>query len=205
MSTKLVQATFGIGESDLPRLALPENSLTGRYESYTQTREEELDNTKMAVHGFPGATEERFEEIGRVNGFVREFWSPSVDQNADGADVLVGSVAHLFNTPEGVYAWMHEVFLRDFFNNIGADAGEDQILVGADQFTPEGLFDEAVGLRASYNRQGHPITATIIDFRVGRILGVAYVATTGDHVRIDEATELALKMEESIVSVVLGM
>ena len=205
MSTKLVQATFGVGESDLPKLALPVPNLPDRYQSYSQTREEDLDNTKMAAHGFPGATEERFEEIGRVNGFVREFWSPSVDQGVDGADVLVGSVAHLFNTPEGVHEWMHEVFLRDFRNNIGADAGEGQVLVGAEQFNPEGFFDESVGLRASYNRYGHPITATIIDFRVGRILGVAYVATTGDHERIDEVTDLAMKMEESIVSVVLGM
>ena len=205
MSTRLVQATFGVGESDLPRLALPVHSLPDRYESYTQTREEDLDNAKMAVHGFPGATEERFVEIGRVNGFVREFWSPSVDQGVDGADVLVGSVAHLFNTPEGVHGWMHDVFLSDFFNNIGADAGEGQILVAADQFNPEGFFDESVGLRASYNRYGHPITATIIDFRVGRILGVAYIATAGDHDRIAEATDLAMKMEESIVSVVLGL
>ena len=205
MSTKLVQATFGVGESDLPRLALPIQSLPDRYKSYTQVREEDLDNTKMAVHGFPGATEERFVEIGRVNGFVREFWSPSVDQNVDGADVLVGSVAHLFNTPEGVHDWIHDVFLSDFFNNIGADAGEDQILVAADQFAPEGFFDEAVGLRASYNRHGHAITATIVDFRVGRILGVAYVATTGDYARIDEVTELGITMEESIVSVVLGV
>ena len=205
MSTKLVQATFGVGESDLPRLALPVHSLPDRYKSYTQTREDDLDNTKMAVNGFPGATEERFVEIGRVNGFVREFWSPSVDQNVDGADVVVGSVAHLFNTPDGVHDWIHDVFLSDFFNNIGADAGEDQILVAADQFTPEGFFDEAVGLLASYNRNGRPITATIVDFRVGRILGVAYVATTGDHARIDEVTELGIKMEESIVSVVLGV
>ena len=205
MSTKLVQATFGVGESDLPNLALPVHSLPDRYKSYNQIREEDLDNYKMAVHGFPGATEDRFVEIGRVNGFVREFWSSSVDQDADGADVLVGSVVHLFSTPEGVHDWMHDVFLRDFFNNIGADAGEGQILVAADQFTPEGFFDEAVGLRASYNRHGHPITATIIDFRVGRILGVAYVATSGDHARIDEVTDLAMKMEESIVSVVLGV
>ncbi len=204
MSTKLVQATFGIQEYDLPSLALPAYSLPDRYETYTQYREEDLDNAKMAMHGFPGATEERFVGIGRISGFVREFWSPGVNPEVDGADIIVGSVAHLFNTPEGVYGWMHDVFLSDFFNNIGADAGEGQILVSADEFTPEGFYDEAVGLRANYNRQGHPISATIIDFRVGRILGVAYVATTGDYTRIEEVTDLGIKMEESIVSVVLG-
>ena len=204
MSTRLVQATFGIHESDLPRLALSAYSLPTKYETYTQVREDDLDNRKMAEHGFPGATEERFVEIGRINGFVREFWSSTVDPDFDGADVLVGSVAHLFNTPDGVHDWMHDVFLRDFLNNIGTDAGEGQVLEGADRFTPEGFFDEAVGLRASYNRNGQPITATIIDFRVGRILGVAYIATTGDHARIEEVTDLAMKMEESVVGVVLG-
>lgn len=205
MSTKLVQATYDIQESDLPRLVLPVHSLPDRYQTYTQIREEDLDNAKMAVHGFPGATEERFVEIGRINGFVREFWSPGVNQEIDGADVLVGSVAHLFNSPEGVHDWMHDVFLRDFLNNIGVDAGEGQILVAADQFTPEGFYDEAVGLQARYSRNGDPVTATIIDFRVGRILGVAYIATTGDHTRLDDVTDLAMKMEESIVSVVLGL
>ena len=174
MSNRLVQATFGIYESDLPRLALSAYDLPSRYQSYTQTREEALDNYTMAVTGFPGATEERFRAIGRIGGFVREFWSSTVDTDVDGADVLVGSVAHLFDNPDGVHAWMHDVFLHDFQNNIGSDAGEDQILVGADRFTPEGFYDEAVGLRASYNTSGHPVTATIIDFRVGRILGVAY-------------------------------
>lgn len=204
MSTRLVQATFGIHESDLPRLVLSAYNLPPRYESYTQIREDGLDNLKMAEHGFPGATEERFREIGRINGFVREFWSSAVNPDVDGADVLVGSVAHLFDTPDGVHDWMHDVFLYDFLNNIGVDAGEGQILVGADQFTPEGFYDEAVGLRASYNRYGHSISATIIDFRVGRILGVAYIATTGDHTRAEEVTDLGMKMEEYIVGVVLG-
>ena len=204
VSNRLVQATFGIYESDLPRLALSAYDLPSRYQSYTQTREDDLDNYTMAVTGFPGATEERFRAIGRIGGFVREFWSSTVDTDADGADVLVGSVAHLFDNPDGVHAWMHDVFLHDFQNNIGSDAGEDQILVGADRFTPEGFYDEAVGLRASYNRSGLQITATIIDFRVGRILGVAYIATTGDHTRVEEVTDLGLKLEESIVGVVLG-
>ena len=205
MSTRLVQATFDIYESDISRLVLDAHDLPSRYQGYNQIREDDLDNYKMSVHGFPGATEERFVAIGRINGFVREFWSSTVDQDVDGADVLVGSVAHLFSTPEGVHAWIHDVFLHDFLNNIGTDAGEGQVLVGADTFTPHGFYDEAVGLRASYNRYGQPITATIIDFRVGRILGVAYIATAGDHSRVEEVTDLGLKMEESIVSVVLGV
>ena len=36
------------------------------------------------------------------------------------------------------------------------------------------------------------------------MLGVAFVGTLGDHVRLDEATELAVALEQRIVSVALG-
>ena len=204
MSTTLVQATYDIDEHDLPRLAISTSDLPIIYQGYTQVREDGLDNRTMAEHGFKGSTQERFREIGRIGGFVREFWSSTVEPDVDGADVVIGSVAHLFDSPNGVHDWMHDVFLNDFANNIGADAGEGQVLVSVDQFTPEGFFDEAVGLYASYNRNGRPISATIIDFRVGRILGVAYVATTGSHQRVVEVTELGIAMEKSIVGVVLS-
>ena len=204
MSTILDQATFEIGESDLPRLALSAGDLPSMYSGYTETREDDLDNRTMAEHGFDGSTEERFREIGRIGGFVREFWSSSLQPDVDGTDVVIGSVAHLFDSPDGVHDWMHDIFLHDFANNIGSDAGEGQVLVGVDHFTPEGFYDEAVGLRASYNRAGHPISATIIDFRVGRILGVAYVATTGVHGRVNEVSDLGISMEKQIVGVVLG-
>jgi hypothetical protein len=44
----------------------------------------------------------------------------------------------------------------------------------------------------------------VIDFRVGRILGVAYVGTVGDHRRLKPTTELGLALERRIVRVVLG-
>ena len=203
MSTMLVQATYGIDESDLPYLALAASDLPDTYRDYTRVREDELDNARMAENGFEDASEERYREIGRINGFVREFWSPDAQLDMDGEDVMAGTVAHLFETPEGVSRWISEVFLGDFANNVGSPAGDGQILVGIDRFEPEGFFDEAAGIRARYDRYGHAISATIIDFRVGRILGVAYIATLGDYERISEANELGMAMEQGIVAEVL--
>ena len=204
MSASLVRATFDVGENDLPSLALSPPDIPDRFRDYTRSREERLDNRKMAERGFAGSTEERFRRIGRVGGFVREFWSPTVRHDVDGADALIGSAAHLFDTPDSVSVWMRDVFVNDFENNVGADAGSGQTLVGVDRFAVDGFFDEAVGLRARYDRAGPPISATIIDFRVGRILGVVYVATIGDHLRAAEASELGIAMEKTIVSVALG-
>ena len=47
-------------------------------------------------------------------------------------------------------------------------------------------------------------SSTVIDFRVGRILGVAFVGSVGDHQRLDLASELARSLEKRIVKVVLG-
>jgi hypothetical protein len=49
------------------------------------------------------------------------------------------------------------------------------------------------------------VSSTVVDFRVGRILGVAYVGSVGDHTRLEEATELGLALEQNLVSVVLGI
>ena len=45
------------------------------------------------------------------------------------------------------------------------------------------------------------MSSTVIDFRVGRILGVAFIGTVGDHQRLDLATQLGLAFEQRIVSV----
>jgi hypothetical protein len=122
----------------------------------------------------------------------------------DGVDFMVATVAHLFETPDAVHEWMHEVFLRDFEENVGEDIGDNQRLVGSERLEPAGFFDEAVALKALHEDNGRLISVTIVDFRVGRVLGVAFVGTLGDHARLDEATELAVALERRIVSVALG-
>ena len=55
--------------------------------------------------------------------------------------------------------------------------------------------------------QGGPtglISSTVVDFRVGRILGVAFLGTVGDHQRLELATELGLALENRIVRIALG-
>ena len=46
------------------------------------------------------------------------------------------------------------------------------------------------------------MSSTVMDFRVGRILGVAFIGAVGDHECLDPTTHLAL--ENLIVQVVLG-
>jgi hypothetical protein len=100
---------------------------------------------------------------------------------------------------------MNDVFLHDFQQNVGQDVGHGQTLENIQQLEPSGFFDEAIALKAVHRNQNGLVSSTVVDFRVGRILGVAFVGAVGDHTRLDEVTELGLVLERNIVSVVLGL
>ncbi len=203
MSVSITQATMELRESDLPNMVLLEEDLAPPYDGFSAVREGELDNRELAEHGFSGATERRFQEAGRIAGYVREFVSPTAQLGMDGADLIVGSVGHLFSTPEDVSHWMREIFLKDFTENIGAVLENGQKMIEVEELEPRGFFDDAVALKAVHDSSGQIISSTVVDFRVGRILGVTYVATVGNHLRLEEATALGIAMEKLIVSAAL--
>ena len=51
---------------------------------------------------------------------------------------------------------------------------------------------------------GEQVSSTIVDFRIGRLLGVAFVLTLGDDERLPQAEQAALALERRIVSYILG-
>ena len=200
----LNRATETVRMEDVEAMPLERVELPARFENFQPSRESALDNETMAEHGFPGSDAERFRRMGRQGGYMREFVSVVPSFGTDGVDFMAATVAHLFDTPESVHEWMHDVFLREFELNVGMDIGNNQRLVGSERLEPSGFFDEAVALKALHEDNGRLISVTIVDFRVGRVLGVAFVGTLGDHVRLPEATELAVALEQRIVSVALG-
>ena len=203
-TNSLNQATEDIGMEDVEAMPLEQGELPPRFENFQPSRESELDNETMAAHGFPGSDAERFRRVGRVGGYMREFLAVGLPRQTDGADFMAATVAHLFDAPQSVHAWMHDVFLKDFETNIGVELGANQRLLEAERLEPSGFFDEAVGLKALHDDNGRLISVTIVDFRVGCVLGVAFVGTLGDHERLPEATELAVALEQRIVSVALA-
>lgn len=205
MPAPIVEATLRATVDDLELMTLDLGRLPPGYSGYQAVRDGPLDNRDMAQNGFPGATEERFQKAGRIAGYMREFGPPMPQPPEDGSNFVVASVAHLFETHESVEAWMHEVFLHDFQQNVGQEIGHDQTLVEVRQLDPTGFYDEAVAIKAVHSNPAGLVSSTVIDFRVGRILGVAFVGTVGDHQRLDEASEIAIALEKNIVSVVLGL
>ena len=198
----LDRATFGISEESLQYMVLENSAMPEEFQGFQVVREGPLDNETMAQHGFQGNTPERFRTLGRVTGFMRELGETS--NAGDGFNFLGATVAHLFDNPKTVTDWMHEVFIKDFEANIGESVGEDQQLISTKRLETSGFFDEAVALKVLQGGTAGLVSSTVLDFRVGRILGVAFVGTVGDHERLDLATQLAQSLERQIVKVVLG-
>jgi hypothetical protein len=198
----LDRATFGISEESLQYMVLEKSDMPEEFQGFQVVREGPLDNETMAQHGFQGNTPERFRTLGRVTGFMRELGETS--NAGDGFNFLGATVAHLFDNPKTVTEWMHEVFIKDFEANIGESVGEDQQLISTKRLETSGFFDEAVALKVLQGGTAGLVSSTVLDFRVGRILGVAFVGTVGDHERLDLATQLAQALERQIVKVVLG-
>ena len=158
----------------------------------------------MAQQGFSGSKEEKFRSAGRANGFLREFGPTSNMPNHDGFDFLGSTVAHLFDDPASVPGWMHDIFIKDFENNAGERVGDEHQLVSAIRLELQGFYDEAVALKVVQGGPRGLVSSPIIDFRVGRLLSVAFVATLGDHTRLELTTELGLALDKRMVKAILG-
>jgi len=203
-SFSIDRATYAIGESALDDMVLAKAQFPDQFQGHQVVREGTLDNETLAQNGFEGNTAERFVQAGRVTGVMRELGPTSNMAMTDGFDFIAASVVHLFDTPDAVHTWMHEIFLKDFEDRVGESVGQGHQLVSATRLDPQGFFDEAVGLRVLQGGASGLISSTVVDFRVGRLLGVVFIGVVGDHERLDQVVKLGQTLEKRMVSVVLG-
>ena len=158
----------------------------------------------MAENGFKGSTAERFRNAGRIGGFMREFVPTSDVTPSSGVNFVGATVVHLFENPEQVSGWMSDIFVKDFEDNLGESVGSGQQIISVDRLDTDGFYDEAVALRVLQGGPAGLLSSTVIDFRVGRLLGVAFVGVIGEHERTELTTEMALALEKRMVQVALG-
>ena len=203
-SFSIDRATYSVGESALDVMVLEKSAFPESFQGHQIIREGTLDNDTLAQNGFEGTTSKRFSEAGRVTGVMRELGPTSNMAMVDGFDFMAASVVHLFDSPDSVHSWMHEIFLKDFEDRVGESVGQGHQLVSATRLEPKGFFDETVGLRVLQGGVDGLISSTVIDFRVGRLLGVVFIGAVGDHDRLQQVEKLGQDLEKRIVSVVLG-
>ena len=203
-SFSIDRATYSVGENALDLMLLEKFAFPEAFQGHQIIREGTLDNDTLAQNGFEGTTSQRFSAAGRVTGVMRELGPTSNMAMADGFDFMAASVVHLFDSPDSVHSWMHEIFLKDFENRVGESVGQAHQLVSATRLKPQGFFDESVGLKVLQGGVDGLISSTVVDFRVGRLLGVVFIGVVGDHERLEQVQQLGQALEKRIVSVVLG-
>ncbi|ETX02053.1 MAG: hypothetical protein ETSY1_04965 [Candidatus Entotheonella factor] len=206
MSQALHRATQRMTVEDLPSMVLSQRDLPASLQEFVPRRQDYLDNETMAEHGMPGSSAERYREIGRITGYLQEFNAPMPESNVipPGYDVQVASVVHLFDDPDGVARWIDDVFLHDFETNVNEEIYPDQHILAAERLPLDGFSDVSAGLRVVHGTPKGTVSSTVIDFRIGRILGVVYVVTLDNYSRLELAQELGLALERKIVRAVLG-
>ncbi len=187
-------------------MVLSQRDLPASLQEFVPRRQDYLDNETMAEHGMPGSSAERYREIGRITGYLQEFNAPMPESNVipPGYDVQVASVVHLFDDPDGVARWIDDVFLHDFETNVNEEIYPDQHILAAERLPLDGFSDVSAGLRVVHGTPKGTVSSTVIDFRIGRILGVVYVVTLDNYSRLELAQELGLALERKIVRAVLG-
>jgi hypothetical protein len=206
MSEALNRATHAIREVDLPRMVLERADLPAAFHEFQLAREGLLDNATMAEQGFPGNSVESIAATGRLTGYLREFVAPMPASGVipAGYDLAVATVVHLFEDPEGVLRWMQESFLGQFEAHVGQEVHPGQYLLMVERLAFEGFSDAAVGLRVLQSSPQGPVSSTVVDFRVGRLLGVAYVASYGNCERRAVVAQIGQALERQFVRVALG-
>ena len=160
----------------------------------------------MAEQGFPGNSAESFAALGRIMGYVQEFAAPVPRGEVIpvGYDLAVASVVHLFDDAQGVSRWMQEIFLGQFEANVGREIHPDQHLLMVERLLFQGFSDVAAGLRVLQSGPQGPVSSTVVDFRIGRLLGVVYIAAFGNCERRAVVEHLGHALERKIVRVVLA-
>ena len=204
-TSAITRATYRVTEETLADMVLEKSEFPSDFQAHQIVREGELDNEQLARNGFVGSTAQRFLEAGRVTGTMRELGPTSNMAMSDGFDFMAASVVHLFDTPESVSRWMHEIFLKDFEDHVGDSVGQGHQLVAANRVETSGFFDESVALHVLQGGPTGLISSTVVDFRLGRLLGVAFIGSIGDHQRPELTMQIGQALEKRMAAVVLGV
>tara|TARA_Y100000996_G_scaffold76218_3_gene51331 strand:- start:3355 stop:3999 length:645 start_codon:yes stop_codon:yes gene_type:complete len=200
----LKRATDAVREEDLEHMLLDIDDLPSELTGFEIAREGILDNTTMADHGFPGQTVESIGARGRITGYVREFAPEELETALDGDLITVGTVIHLFETDNDPSEWIDDIFLKEFLGSVGNLNDNGHELIHAEQVELSGFYGKSASIFAVHEIPNGTLGSTIVDFSIGRLLGVTFVVTLGETQNLELAKDLALSLERQVVSVALG-
>ena len=207
-ASQLLRMTDTVTSEELAWMVLEHAQLPAEFSSFELLREERLDNETMARHTGGRYTTASLGELGRSSGYARAFAVPqgAPTLREEPADILeAATVVHLFEQPKDVDRWSDDVFIGGFKDRVGGEEPDGSRLLGVESLKVSGFHEHAAALLVVHEApEGSVLASTIVDFRLGRLLGVAYVVAKRDASFIELATELGAELERQMVRIVLG-
>ena len=206
-ASQLLRMTDAVTSEELQWMVLDRAQLPAECSSFELLREERLDNEAMAKHSGGRQTVASLADLGRTSGYARAFAVPqgAPTLREEPAEVLeVATVVHLFERPQDVDRWIDEVFVAGFRDRVGDEDPDGARLMGVETLEVSGFHERSAALLVIHEAPESTVLAsTIVDFRLGRLLGVAYVVAKRDKAYVELATELGAALERQMVRVVL--
>ena len=204
---RLLRMTDMVTSEELRWMVLDRAQLPADVSGFELLREERLDNETMAKHTGGRQTAASLAELGRASGYSRAFAVPqgAPTLKEEPAEVLeVATVVHLFEQPKDVDRWIDDVFIGGFKDRVGAEEPDGTRLMGVETLEVSGFHERAAALLVVHEApEGSVLASTVVDFQLGRLLGVAYVVAKRERAFTELATELGAELERQMVRVVL--
>ncbi len=204
---RLSQLTLGVMSGDLRFMALDKSQLPDELAGFESLREEDLDNETFAKRSDGPDTVESLTEANRLNGYEVGFIVPQGGSTLaeEPSELLEASTAvHLFERAEDAQAWIDKAFVARLRRSVGETDAMDRKVTGVEVLRPSGFHGYSAGLLVLREVPGGELVSTIVEFQVGRVIGVATAVAKVDKTYLDLAVELGSRLERQIVRVVLG-
>ena len=173
---------------------------------YQMSRDEAVDNLQFSRYPFRDATAADLLRMGRQGGWLKECNTPPEVEIVDGLILTAATSVHLFDRPSAVSRWIQEQFVSHTLAHIGQDesGGPRRMLQARELAKPAGLYDQAAALHLLQDSPLGPFSVNSINFRLGRLLGCAFLGVIGDHNEAFLANELAQALEKNMAQVLFN-
>lgn len=123
----------------------------------------------------------------------------------DCLNLAVATSVHLFDHLDSVADWIRHQFLGEFSRLAGQPlvSRGTQLISARTLPDPAGFYDRCAALKAIQGGPGGVFSASVVNFRLGRLLGCALIGALGDHDRAEPAADLARRLERNTVRTLL--
>ncbi len=204
---ELERALQSVTENDLAIMVLPQEELGEEFADLEIDEDSGFQNNEQATDDTinPEDTGEDLERAGRINGYELEYVAPDLLSMLEAGEgvAVVETMVHLFKDAGAASDFLAEQ-VEDYQRFEGKEVMPSMTLQEAQTFAVDGLADEAIGVRARVSFGDMQLYGTGVYFRLGRLVGEAWIATGDDADVNSQVKTIARALEERIEGVLLG-